>query len=148
MKKVKKGNYGYIRYERKKRLLVTLVMFAIPLVIYVTGYIQTKTRLNLFTFVAILGCLPASRSMVGLIMIFMQKPVGQEQYEREQKAAGSLLAGYEMIFTAYEHTTLVTALVICGAHVVAIRWMTRWIRPALKNIFPGCWPRMDFLMRR
>ena len=62
MKKVKKGNYGYIRYERKKRLLVTLVMFAIPLVIYVTGYIQTKTRLNLFTFVAILGCLPASRS--------------------------------------------------------------------------------------
>ena len=55
MKKVKKGNYGYIRYERKKRLLVTLVMFAIPLVIYVTGYIQTKTRLNLFTFVAILG---------------------------------------------------------------------------------------------
>ena len=93
-------------------------MFAIPLVIYVTGYIQTKTRLNLFTFVAILGCLPASRSMVGLIMIFMQKPVGQEQYEREQKAAGSLLAGYEMIFTAYEHTTLVTALVICGAHVV------------------------------
>lgn len=118
MKKVKKGNYGYIRYERKKRLLVTLVMFAIPLVIYVTGYIQTKTRLNLFTFVAILGCLPASRSMVGQIMIFMQKPVGQEQYEREQKAAGSLLAGYEMIFTAYEHTTLVTALVICGAHVV------------------------------
>ena len=62
MKKVKKGNYGYIRYQRKKRLLVTLVMFAIPLVIYVTGYIQTKTRLNLFTFVAILGCLPASRS--------------------------------------------------------------------------------------
>ena len=51
MKKVKKGNYGYIRYERKKRLLVTLVMFAIPLLIYVTGYIQTKTRLNLFTFV-------------------------------------------------------------------------------------------------
>lgn len=118
MKKVKKGNYGYIRYERRKRLLVTLVMFAIPLVIYVTGYIQTKTRLNLFTFVAILGCLPASRSMVGLIMIFMQKPVKPDVYEQEQKAAGSLRAGYEMIFTAYEHTTLVTALVVCGPHVV------------------------------
>ena len=118
MKKVKKGNYGYIRYERKKRLLVTVVMFAIPLLIYVTGYIQTKTRLNLFTFVAILGCLPASRSMVGLIMIFMQNPVKQSVYEQERKAAGSLKAGYEMIFTAYEHTTLVTALVVCGSHVV------------------------------
>lgn len=118
MKKVKKGNYGYIRYERKKRLLVTLVMFAIPLMIYVTGYIQTKTRLNLFTFVAILGCLPASRSMVGLIMIFMQKPVKKDVYEQEREAAGSLRTGYEMIFTAYEHTTLVTALAVCGPHVV------------------------------
>ena len=56
MKKTKKGTYGYIRNERKRRLLITLASFAIPLIIYVTGYIQTKTRLNLFTFVAILGC--------------------------------------------------------------------------------------------
>ena len=56
--------------------------------------------------------------MVGLIMIFMQKPVKPDVYEQEQKAAGSLRAGYEMIFTAYEHTTLVTALVVCGPHVV------------------------------
>ena len=50
MKKTKKGTYGYIRNERKRRLLITLASFAIPLIIYVTGYIQTKTRLNLFTF--------------------------------------------------------------------------------------------------
>ena len=63
MKKTKKGTYGYIRHERKRRLLITLASFAIPLIIYVTGYIQTKTRLNLFTFVAILGCIPAAQAM-------------------------------------------------------------------------------------
>ena len=118
MKKIKKGNCGYIRYERKRRLLITLAAFAIPLVIYVTGYIQTKTRLNLFTFVAILGCIPAAPAMVGFIMIAMQKPFSQKEYEAVSAAAGNLTAAYEMIFTAYEHTTNVGALVVCGDHVV------------------------------
>ena len=118
MKKVKKGNRGYIRYEKIKRLLITLVMFLIPLVIYVTGYLQTGTRLNLFTFVAIMGCLPACKSMVGLIMILMQKSVSREIYEESKKAAGDLVSGYELIFTAYEHTTAVNALVVCGDQIV------------------------------
>lgn len=118
MKKVKKGNFGYISYERKKRFLVTFVMFLIPLVIYVTGYIQTKTRLNLFTFVAILGCLPACKSMIGLIMVIVNKPVKPEIYEAARKASGSLVAGYDLVFTAYEHSTPVNALVVCGDQVV------------------------------
>lgn len=118
MKKTKKGTYGYIRNERKRRLLITLASFAIPLIIYVTGYIQTKTRLNLFTFVAILGCIPAAQAMVSFIMIAMQKPFSQKNYEMSSAAAGNLTAAYEMIFTAYEHTTNVGALVVCGDHVV------------------------------
>lgn len=118
MKKTKKGTYGYIRHERKRRLLITLASFAIPLIIYVTGYIQTKTRLNLFTFVAILGCIPAAQAMVSFIMIAMQKPFAQKDYETSAAAAGNLTAAYEMIFTAYEHTTNVGALVVCGDHVV------------------------------
>ncbi len=118
MKKVTKGHYGYIKYERVKRLLVTTVLFVIPLVIYVTGYLQTKTRLNLFTFVAILGCLPACKSLVGLIMIFMQRPVPADTYEAAKKAAGDLTAGYELVFTTYEHTSPVSALIVCGDHVV------------------------------
>ena len=71
MKKAEKGSCGYIQYQKKKRLVVTFILFLIPLAIYATGYIQTKTRLNLFTVVAILGCLPACKSLVGLIMIFI-----------------------------------------------------------------------------
>ena len=75
MKKVKKGTYGYIKYQKIRTFLITFILFLIPMVIYVTGYIQTKTKLNLFTFVAILGCLPACKSLVGLIMIMMQKSI-------------------------------------------------------------------------
>lgn len=118
MKKVKKGTYGYIKYEKKKQALITFILFLIPMVIYVTGYIQTKTRLNLFTVVAILGCLPACKALVGLIMIVMQKPMPKEKYEEAKKAAGNLVAGYELVFTAYEHTSPVNALIVCGDQIV------------------------------
>lgn len=118
MKKVKKGSYGYIRYAKIKTFLITFVLFAVPLLIYVTGYIQTKTRLNLFTFVAILGCLPACKSLVGLIMIMLQKSMPADRYQEARTAAGDLVAGYELVFTAYEHTTPVNALIVCGDQVV------------------------------
>ena len=120
MKKAEKGSYGYIQYQKKKRLVVTFILFLIPLAIYATGYIQTKTRLNLFTVVAILGCLPACKSLVGLIMILMQKPMSHEQYEKAAKAAGGLTAGYELAVTAYEHTTLLQAVVLKGKQIVCL----------------------------
>ena len=78
--KVQKGNFGYIRAQKKKRVLVTIVLFAIPLMIFFTGLAITKTRLNLFTFVAVMGCLPASKSAVGMILMLMQKPMEEGTY--------------------------------------------------------------------
>ncbi|MCD7955834.1 MAG: hypothetical protein LUG93_08840 [Lachnospiraceae bacterium] len=118
MKKTAKGNWGYIKYEKKKRFLITFFMFLLPLGIYIIGYLTVKSRLNLFTVIAILGCLPACRSAVGLIMMLMQKPMPAERYEEVKKAAGSLVTGYELIITAYEHTSLVEAAVVCGDQIV------------------------------
>ncbi len=118
MKKVTKGNRGYISYEKKKRFLLTLLMFALPIGIYIIGYMTVKSRLNLFTVIAILGCLPACRSTVGLIMIMMHKPMPDDRYEAIHEAARDLTVGYELIITAYEHTSLVEAAVVCGNQVV------------------------------
>lgn len=118
MKKVKKGTAGYIRYEQKRRLLVTLAMFVLPIGLYIIGFVATKTNLNWLTFIAILGCLPACKSLVGLIMIFMQKPVKGEVLNKTVQAAGNLVSANELVFTAYEHNTPVNALVICGDQIV------------------------------
>ncbi len=118
MKRVKKGTAGYIRYEKKRRFLITAAMFALPLGLYVIGFTVTKSRLNWLTFVAILGCLPACKSLVGLIMILMQKSVPEELLSQTKQAAGSLVSANELVFTAYEHNTPVDALVVCGNQVV------------------------------
>lgn len=47
MKKVKKGDYGYIRYEKKKRLLTTVVLFLIPLVAFLAAFLITGTKKNI-----------------------------------------------------------------------------------------------------
>ena len=70
MKKVTKGKAGYLA-EKKKRLgLQALAEFAVVALILIIGYVITKTRLNIFTVVAIVGCLPAARVLVEFIMLY------------------------------------------------------------------------------
>lgn len=117
--KAQKGEFGYIRAQKKKRTLITALLFLIPLVIFFTGLQQTGTRLNMFTFVAIMGCLPASRSAVGMVMMLLQKPADAQLYREVEERAGDLVRAYELTVSAYEKNTPIDSLVICGYHVVA-----------------------------
>ncbi len=116
--KIRKGNFGYIRAQKKKRVLVTLVLFAIPLLIFFTGLAITKTRLNLFTFVAIMGCLPASKSAVGMILMLMQKPMEETAYRQIEAHKGSLEVAYELTVTAYEKSTQIDSIAVCANTVI------------------------------
>ena len=58
--KAERGKPGYINSLKKKYLVISIVEFAIVAAVFVLGYLQTGSRLNLLTVVAILGCLPAS----------------------------------------------------------------------------------------
>ena len=58
MKKVEKGKPGYLNYKKKAEILRTVIYFAIVAAIFLLGYTQTHTRLNLMTVVAVLGCHP------------------------------------------------------------------------------------------
>ena len=118
MKKVKKGTPGYIRYQQIRTLLVTFLLFALPIGLYIIGITVTKTRLNWLTFIAILGCLPACKSMVSLILILMQKPVSKEVLEQASRASKDLTAAYELVFTTYEHNSPVNAVAVCGNQII------------------------------
>ena len=112
--KTPKGQPGYIAYEKKKRTILTLIMFAIPLIIFFTGLIQTGTRKNLFTLVAILGILPAAKVGVNWIMILLQRNADPEMVKKTQERAGTLTQAYELTVTAYEGRMPLDCLVICG----------------------------------
>lgn len=116
--KANKGDFGYIKAQKKRRAIFTAILYAIPLAIFITGLIATKSRLNLFTFIAIMGCLPASKSAVGMIMMLMQKPMKESDYREVEKHRGELPTAYELAVTAYEKTTLIDSIAVCGNYVV------------------------------
>ena len=58
-----KGMHGYFSWEKKKRIAIVILMYGIVLLIYFTGIFRYHTRKNMFTLIAILGILPAARSV-------------------------------------------------------------------------------------
>ena len=117
-KKVQKGSFGYVAYERKKRLIITFIMFAIPLIIFFSGIAYAHTRKNILTIVAIVGILPAAKCAVSLIMIWLQKPADLQVVEQTEEKAGNLTRGYELMVTAYEGRLPLDSVVVCGNQVV------------------------------
>ena len=117
MKKVKKGNIGYIRYEKVKRGLVAALMFAIPLIIFFTGLITTGTRKNLLTVVAILGVIPAARFAVSWIMIMLQKDADPEMAAATEQICPDMVKAYELTVTAYEGRMPLDCVVVYGGSI-------------------------------
>ena len=65
---IPKGSYGYIKNHRVVAALRTLLFFGVSIGLYVMGYVTTGSNKNLLTIVAVLGCLPACKSLVNLIL--------------------------------------------------------------------------------
>ena len=81
MKRVGKGEYGYIAYQRKVVIIRTVIFFAVSIAIFIAGYVTTGTRRNLFTIVAVLGTLPACKSLVNLIMFTKAKGCSEKAHK-------------------------------------------------------------------
>lgn len=118
MKRVAKGKRGYTISHRKWQILKMSLYIVLALAVFILGLAVTKTTKNLMSIVAILGALPISKEMVGVIMSFKRKPMDQKVYEQIREKAGSLEQIYELLFTAYEASYPVDAAVIEGRDVI------------------------------
>ena len=112
--KIEKGQPGYIRARKQKLLLMTVLEFAVVIALLVLGIMQTGTRLNLLTVVAIVGCLPACKMLVGLITILPYRTIDPEIVDEIEDKASLLTTAYDMVLTSREKIMPVTAVVIAG----------------------------------
>lgn len=117
---LQKGAFGYIEAQKKYTLIRTVVYFALSLSIFFMGYATTGTRKNLLTVVAVLGCLPASKSMVNMIMFFRAKGCSEELHEAILKKAEGLDVFYDLFMTSYQKNFPLSCLVIKGHNIVAL----------------------------
>ena len=109
-----KGTRNYVNTQKKYEVIRTLLYFGISLSRFAAGYIQTGSRGNLLSIVAVLGCLPASKSAVGSIMFFrFQSCPEQAALEIERHSQG-LNCLYDMVFTSYKKNYVISHLTVCG----------------------------------
>ncbi|WP_289301386.1 hypothetical protein [Sporofaciens musculi] len=115
--KIEKGQIGYLNALKRKYLLRALVEFAIVAAVFLLGYVQTKTKQNLFTIVAVVGCLPAAKMLVEFITVSPHKGIEQEKFHEIEEKAPLVMRLYDILFTSEQKAMPVDALVISG-HVV------------------------------
>ena len=112
--KITKGNVGYIRTRKRKILIKTILEFGIVAALLILGIIETGTRQNLLTVVAVLGCLPASKALVELIMVLPHRSIAEEMATEIDLNANLLTRAYDMVFTSEKIIMPVEAVVISG----------------------------------
>ena len=97
-----KGTYGYLKSQRNFEFIKTIILFAMALGIFFIGYFTLGTKKSLWTVFAILGMLPACKSLVGLIMFFRFDSLKINEYNKYSLAVGSLPTLYENVITTNE----------------------------------------------
>lgn len=110
--KIPKGDEGYIRSRKKKVIIKTLFQFCIVVALLALGVWQTGDRMNLLTVVAILGCLPASKSLVEVIMIAPHHSIAEEKALEIRKNTENLTRAFDMVFTSEKKIMPVESIVI------------------------------------
>ena len=109
-----KGTPGYLNSQRKYEIAKTVILFGVSLSLFFAGFFTTNTRLNLLTIVAVLGCLPASKSLVGAIMFCRYRSLPVELKELFGPREGDLMILHDMIFTGYDKNFPVEHIAIKG----------------------------------
>ena len=118
-RKIQKGAFGYLGYKKKMSAIMTISMFALSLAIFIMGYITTKTNANYLTVVAVLGCLPASKSAVAMIMYLKAKACSTEDKEAIETVIGTLDGYYDLYFTGYQKNFPINHLVVTKNSIIA-----------------------------
>lgn len=109
-----KGTQNYLQTQKKYEILRTVLYFGISLSLFVAGYVATKDRMNLLTVIAVLGCLPASKSAVSMIMYLRYKSCSAGNADSITEHMEGLNGLFDMVFTSYDKNYQLSHITVKG----------------------------------
>lgn len=111
--KAVKGQPLYLVKKRKQEIIKTFILFALPLSLYIAGYISTGSNKNYLTIIAVLGCLPACKNTVSLIMYLRFKGCDDtKMIELSNSEIPQENVMFDMVFTSYDKNYNISHLII------------------------------------
>jgi hypothetical protein len=136
-----KGQPGYLQSQKVYEMIRTLLFFAISLSLFFIGYFTSNTKANLLTIIAVLGCLPASKSAVSMILFLGCKSMSGQTASEITAHTQGMTSAYDMIFTSYSKNYNICHLIIHGNSLYAYTQDTKLqesqFQKHLEGIFAG-----------
>lgn len=118
MKKAVKGNFGYQMTKKNQVIIRTILFFGISLALFIIGYVTTGSKKNLLTVVAVLGCLPSSKSLVNMIIYCRASGCSEKARNAIAPSEGRLIGMYDMYFTSYQKNFALSHMIVEGKVVL------------------------------
>ncbi len=117
-----KGEKGYLKNQRIYELVRTILYFALSLTLYASGIFTTGSNKNLLTIVAVLGMLPASKSLVETVMFYRFRGCSEELMKRlgELDLPEDLCQAYDRVFTSSKKDFNIAHLAIRSGAICGI----------------------------
>ena len=118
--KGRKGEYGYIRRQKRVRLIRALVLYAAAFAVYYIGYrLNHGDRRNIYTVIAVVGIIPASMAAVSTIMMWMRKPMDPALFREVSAVSGNLHMLYELFLTTRDKNLYLDVVLVSQDQVIA-----------------------------
>jgi hypothetical protein len=117
-----KGKPLYLSTQKKYEVLRTLLYFGISITLFLTGYFTVGSVRNLLSVVAVVGCLPASKSAVAMILYLRCKSIPKEevvQIESFQIHGRNVQHAYDLYFTSYSKNYYIAHALISDKTIYA-----------------------------
>lgn len=119
--KIKKGDFDYISHQRKVSLIRSIILYIIPLTIFLIGYFYNGRDVrNILTLVAVLGLLPAAKSMVGTIMFFRAKGCSAAAKAQIMESGENFHHYFDFYFTAYERNYPLSHMMLLNQALIGV----------------------------
>lgn len=110
--RIKKGQAGYLSVRKKSLGLQALFGFILVAGLLITGYMRTQSRMNLFTVLAVLGCLPSAKALTEWIAVLPYNTIEKQIAEEILEKSSLLTTAFDMVITSRDKIMPVDAVVI------------------------------------
>ena len=117
-----KCTLGYLTKRKKAEILWIVFFVVLGVAIFLTGYLWSGVRANIFTVMAVLLVLPAAKHLVALIA-----------YDKVKTAAGQAVLYTDYVFTSTEKIMHLDFLLVKNGNVLGVIAKSKQDVPYLKQ---------------
>ena len=117
-----KGNYGYAKSLKRRRLLLMFLCFLFIVADVVSSLVFFQTKKTLFVVLACIMSIPFAKNLIGYLMVIRCEPLSEEDHEKAEEIAGEreTVFAYDISVTDTEGALFYPCVAVYNNNVIGL----------------------------